>query len=321
MAEYLNIGREEQAKLIRDLKDGCSLSWTNLAKELSVTRGMMFFYLRGEARIPKDKLEILLLLSNYPADKSKLRFVEADFTPKEPIFPPMSADLAEFLGILYGDGCLVSHNYGIDISGDKVSDFSYHQTRVSPLFSKLFGISARFQYQENCIHTRLYSKKLHEFLSSEFSFPIGEKKGRMRVPEQIYRDAEYKRAFLRGLFDTDGGINYHHFKSSQLQYTCHDPLFLKEIFDLFKSLDFNIRFAKDEVKMFDRKEISRFFNEIRPANPKHVYKYQEFLKTGWVPRHRDIDYEKVNAGGGNRTHSPNLEGSDTEPLYYARSIN
>ncbi len=33
-----------------------------------------------------------------------------------------------------------------------------------------------------------------------------------------------------------------------------------------------------------------FFEEIKPHNPKHLYKYAKFIETGQVPRHRDIDY-------------------------------
>ncbi len=56
--------------------------------------------------------------------------------------------------------------------------------------------------------------------------------------------------------------------------------------------------TKEEIALFERSEITRLFNEIRPANPKHLYNYAEFLKTGWVPLHRDIDYKRLNASAG-----------------------
>ncbi len=314
MAEYLNIGKEAQAILIRKLKDNCSLSWTQLAAELGVGRSMMFFYLRGKCRLPKEKLLRFASISNITITQGSLNFEEIDFSVKTPSLPEMSADLAEFLGILYGDGCLVKCNFGVDVSGDKRSDILFHKNKVGPLIKKLFNLEVKFQIQKNCIHTRLHSKVLNEFLSKVYFFPIGEKKTKMRIPPQIYQRDEYKLAFLRGLFDTDGGIDYHHFRCSQLHYTCYDAAFLKEVFDLFKSLNFNVKLAKRDVKMFERSEIARFFKEVSPANPKHTYKYQKFLETGMVPRHRDIDYLEVerwvNADAGNRTRVRTLEGSN-----------
>lgn len=310
MTEYLDIGKEAQSELIRELKSNCPFSWTDIADNLGVNRSMMFPYLRGESKISREKLMLFAKIANYTIDEKLLNFIEADFGEKKPSLPAINSDLAEFLGILYGDGCLSRDNYLIDISGSSKADLLYHKTRVGPLLKNLFNLEPRYKFQRNCIHTGFGAKLLHGYLSDTFSFPIGEKKGRMHIPPKIYEKDEYKYAFLRGLFDTDGGIDYHHFRSSQIHYTCFDPIFLKEVFDLYKNLGFNAKLAKKRIKMFDREEISRFFSEVCPANPKHQYKYQTFLKTGWVPRHRDIDYSLLNASAGNRTQVRTLEGSN-----------
>ncbi len=310
MAEYLDIGKETQRELLRNIKLGCDKTWDQLAKEMGINRSMIFFYLNGKCKIPREKFKILSRNSTFSINPNELNFAEMDFVKKAPRLPTISEEMAEFLGIMYGDGCISSYNYTIDISGDKRSDILYHTSRLHSLILHLFGISLKRIIQRNCVHTRISTKTLCTYLNEEFSFPIGVKKGQMHIPDQVYEKEEYKRAFLRGLFDTDGGIDYHHFRSSQIHYTCYDATFKKEVFDLYRSLNFNVKSAKRDIKMFDRGEISRFFNEICPANPKHQYKYRVFLETGWVPRHRDIDYSLLHASAGNRTQVQNLEGSD-----------
>ena len=301
MTEYLNIGKKAQKRLIRELKDNCTLSWTGLAKELQVTRGMVLFYQSGRCRIPKDKLEKTIQLSKMKLDIHTLPFVKGNYSLQKVILPPMSENLAEFLGILYGDGCLGNYGYLIDICGDSKADFLYHTTRIKPLLCVLFGLEPRlwFDKDKQGMHTRLTAKAVHSHISNSFSFPIGEKKGRMSIPNEIYENDNYKRAFIRGLFDTDGGVHRHHLHSVQVHYTSLDPKFLHLVWKLFRELGFNAKLGEEDIWIFDRSHVIRFFDEVKPANPKHLYKFKQYLETGIVPRHRDIDYDKLNAGAGN----------------------
>lgn len=296
MTEYLSIGSAAQKILVRKLKNNCSLSWTNLAKELQVTRGMALAYQSGRCRIPKNKLQKITKLSRINLDIDTLPFVNGNYSLQTVILPPISEKLAEFLGILYGDGCLGNYGYLIDISGDSKADFLYHRRHVKPLICELFGLIPRFKYEKHAqeMHTQLTAKMLHEGISNKFSFPVGHKKGRMNIPKEIYQNDDYKRAFLRGLFDTDGGIHRHHKNSVQVQFTTYDPVFMKQVQDLYTAFGFNARINRTDLQLRGKSEIDRFFNEIRPANPKHLYKYQKFKDTGVVPLHRDIDYSNLN---------------------------
>lgn len=298
MTEYLNIERELQKQLIRKLKNNCVLSWTNLAKEIHVTRSMALFYQSGRCRIPKDKLQKLVQLSKTNFDVETLSFLKGNYSLQTVVVPQMSEKLAEFLGLLYGDGCLGNYNYLIDISGDSKADFLYHHYHVKPLICELFDLIPRFKYEKHAqeIHTQLTTKMLHDGISKVFSFPIGHKKGRMHIPKEIYQNDCYKRAFLRGLFDTDGGVHRHHKTSIQVQFTSYDPVFMNQVRDLFREFGFNARINKTDLQLRGKTEIDRFFSEIKPANPKHLYKYKKFKETGVVPLHREIDYSSLNNG-------------------------
>ncbi len=297
MAYYLDIGKTAQIQLFRDIKQKSGLSWRVIREGLGVGMSMVYFYRSGNCRIPRDKLDRLLRLTNYSLDINLLKFVLVKHTTQNPIIQEMCEKMAEFLGILYGDGCLGSDNYVVAVSGDSIADLLYHKNHVASLMKELFDLNPRFKFEKGVqeMHTILSSKILHEYISRTFSFPIGKKKGRMHIPKQIYEKDEYKKAFLRGLFDTDGGIHKHHEKSAQVHFTSADPVFLKEVFDLYKSLGFNVRTTAEDLEFFSREEITQFFSKIKPANPKHIYKYQQFLEKGIVPKNRDIDYGWLNS--------------------------
>lgn len=301
MTDYLNIGKEKQSQLLKKIKQNGEHSYVHIAKELGVVRSMVLFYFAGKHRIPREKLEKLAQLSNYTLETRNLPFIRENYSLQKAAISSMSETMAEFLGILYGDGCIWSQNYTLSVSGDACSDRLYHLNHIAPMIEELFGLKPRFKFEKKDhqgMHTLISSKMVHAHLAERFSFPIGHKKGKMAIPLNIYTNDEYKKAFLRGLFDTDGGVHRHHLHSVQVHFTSADPIFLDQVYGIFKELGFRAILSKRDIKIFDRKEVVRFFEEIRPANLKHLYKFQQYLETGIVPRHRDIDYDKLNAGAG-----------------------
>ncbi|MDO8427802.1 MAG: LAGLIDADG family homing endonuclease [Candidatus Diapherotrites archaeon] len=291
---YLNIGKEEQHKLLQTIKQNIGMTWTQISEFLEVNRSTVLFYNSGTIKIPQNNLLKLIQKANITVNLNKLKFVTLKFRTHEVSLPAMSEQLAEFLGIVYGDGCLTTENYGIIISEGIVSDKIYIESHVKQLMKNLFQAEPWFRYQRNVVHCNLSSKKAHQYLAFEFSIPVGYKKGRMHIPKQVYEQAEYKKAFLRGLFDTDGGFHRHHTHSAQIEITSHDPVFLKEVWNMFLDLGFNAKIGKEQIWILDRNEIDKFFQKIKPNNPKHLYKYQVYKETGIVPRHKDIHYAEIN---------------------------
>ena len=257
---------------------------------------MVYFYRSGKCRIPREKLQKLVEASNYRLNQNSLTFVKGNFALQMPTISEMNEDMAEFLGILYGDGCLGSRKFLVDISGDSKADLRYHKFRVAPLIMKLFGLAPRFKYETHAqeMHTLLTSKMVHSHISREFSFPIGYKKDRMEIPKIILQSDLYKKAFLRGLFDTDGGVHRHHKTSIQVQFTSTDPNFIRQVCGLFREFGYNARINGNDIQIHGKKEIDRFFQEINPKNPKHRYKFVQYKRVGVVPLHREIDYSVLN---------------------------
>ena len=285
---YLDVGKEKQRAIVRDLKNKSGMSWTKLAKFLGVGRNMVLFYNNGTYRLPYSSLLKLCEATNTNVKKYDPKFTRVRNKSKTVALPKLSEDFAEFLGILYGDGCL-SKNYGVYVTCNAISDRLFVLNVVRPLFEKLFKSNVAIRIKKNATHCRLYSKSAYKHLVN-FGFPEGIKKNQLRIPIGILKNKKYSLAFLRGLFDTDGGFHRHHKQSAQVEYTSHSPEFLKQVWKLLADLGFNVKLGKKQIWILDKNEIDKFFKNVKPNNPKHQYKYKEYKETGIVPLHREISY-------------------------------
>ena len=212
--------------------------------------------------------------------------------------PAQSEELAEFLGILSGDGCIVDREYSINITCDYILDKNYVVSEVEPLFTSLFWVAPKIRRLKNEICCRVYSKDLFNFLSVACSFPVGEKKNRLEIPAWVLCNKKFSSAFLRGVFDTDGGFHRHHKNCAQIEYTSHSPRFLAQIYSALKDLNLNPHLGKEQVWILQKEKIAQFFEVINPRNKKHQYKYRKFRETGRVPLSREIKcgYRDSNPG-------------------------
>ena len=260
-ALYLDAGKEAQRCILLDLKQKSGLTWCEIAKLFGVNRSMVFFYYDGTCRMPYSSFIKLCEKAGLNASDYSLKLVEINNKPKSVNMPEMDESLAEFLGALYGDGCLTT-NYCVVLTCDAISDRKYVSEVFKLLFKSLFGIEPTLRIKQNAIHCLVYSKAIYTFLSQK-GFPVGKKKNRMRIPPEILKNREYSLAFLRGLFDTDGGFHRHHKKSAQIEYTSFSPNFLKQVWELLIKLNFNAKLGRRQVWILDKKEIDNFFEILK----------------------------------------------------------
>ena len=136
----------------------------------------------------------------------------------------INKDLAEFYGILLGDGCLsytpaykgTWPKYVICIAGDSRKDFEFFIHVVS-LINRLFGIQVRINKRTDCngIEIRFSSKHVFELLC-DFGFPVG-KKRHIVISTDFLKNGLWTYV-TRGIFDTDGCLVFskQHKKTSLL---------------------------------------------------------------------------------------------------------
>lgn len=207
------------------------------------------------------------------------------FTPKEIQLPAYSADLAEFIGILIGDGSVTSHQ--VTITLHRVDDREYLQF-VRDLCRRLFDIEASLTCRRdssvcNVVISRV---RLISFLTS-MGLPIGSKvRYQVEIPTWIVSDPQYVVRCLRGLFDTDGClyIDRHHYKDqtyyhSAMAFTNRSLPVLNFFKNTLEQLGFHPT-QKTPYCIFLRRngEIIRYFQAVGSSNPKHLNKLQRFLE-------------------------------------------
>jgi len=118
--------------------------------------------------------------------------------------------LAEFLGILTGDGYMNvyrNYDYIVEIAGNSKSDKNFLKCYVTNLMKELFNINPSYieRHNQNTAYLRIRSKVIFNYLlNKEFKRGI---KGNIKVPEWIKENKQFTLAFIKGLFDTDGCIS------------------------------------------------------------------------------------------------------------------
>lgn len=287
-------------------KEKLFFTWAELAKCLGVNRGMIFLYLNDTCRLPLIRLKELCKISGLSLDEfGELKVTSLKHCGNGQIKLPSlySTRLAEFCGILLGDGCIYSGNKAICISGHKIHDKLFLEKHIADMIYRLFGKYPSFYYDKrrNSLRCVVYSKKAADFLAKSI-FTVGNKKiAKVTIPKYYFKDKELLRACLRGLCDTDGSFCPHPHSKVMFHLTIKNSELFKSAKQAFETLGFPIKSSGPNLYFYGERLTRRFLIEIGSSNPKHIVKLQLFLKTGIMPRATFLDNffkkEKVGLGG------------------------
>ncbi|MFH1586635.1 MAG: LAGLIDADG family homing endonuclease [Candidatus Diapherotrites archaeon] len=124
---------------------------------------------------------------------------------------------AELVGLHFGDGSLIrrkgTERLRFQLRGDAISDRAHYENFIIPLCNELIGfpilgrpVTTTYYKKRNCFGVAVESAQLAGFFEK-----LGVKVGRkeeLEIPEWIKNDENFSKAFVRGLFDTDGCIYY-----------------------------------------------------------------------------------------------------------------
>ncbi len=197
--------------------------------------------------------------------------------------PLESRELAEFYGIMLGDGNLTIKKgykigtYQIRITGDSRHDKKYFIEHVKPMIESLFNIKVKLtkEKNKNAINLVATGKELAEFLESK-GFKAGDKiENKLRIPSWIKERKERLRRCLRGLYDTDGSVyKLTNQNSHQICFTNYNQGLLQEVREALISLGIapsKITKGRDIV-ITKKEELRKFLNEVGFANERHLAK-------------------------------------------------
>ena len=191
--------------------------------------------------------------------------------------PEESQDLAEFFGILLGDGSLNRFQCRIYLSSKPDDDYAHY---IVGLITRLFSYKASLikSRREKMFTIMISGVNFINFLCSK-GLHIGNKvKQQVSVPPWISSNTEFAKACIRGLIDTDGCFAIHRYSVNGKKYSYPKIVFsnrslplLEFVYAGLEHLGFNPKkSAKYQVWLHNQREVQRYMREIGSRNCKKI---------------------------------------------------
>lgn len=204
-------------------------------------------------------------------------------SPKPIKKPHFSKELAEFVGIVLGDGGITK--YQVVIALHSKDDKKYGKF-VIDLIKKLFNVPVGMHYDKNSLSFDLTVSRigLVHFCIEKLGLKIGSKiKHKADVPNWIKKNKQYSIACVRGLIDTDGCVFTHRYKVNgktynykKLAFTNHLKSLRQSVFDILKRNGLNPRFAqREDVRLDSIDDMEKYFRIFSSHNPKILKQYRK----------------------------------------------
>lgn len=201
------------------------------------------------------------------------------FIEKKVHLPRRSAELAEFIGIMMGDGGI--SRYQVIVTLHHTDDAGYVPF-VTNRIKTLFRINPRIYHSpKNSVNDIAVSRiELVRFLHT-LGLPIGNKISQgLDIPDWIRRNRKFARACLRGLVDTDGSIFTHRYcikgvwySYKKLSFTSASEPLRRSVYALLREFGLHPRMTGKDVRLDRVKDMERYFSYIGSHNPKHLRRY------------------------------------------------
>ena len=195
--------------------------------------------------------------------------------------PSLSKELAEFTGIVMGDGGITQNQ--VMISTNSIDDKKYGYF-IKKLIKKLFNVNASIYYtvRARVMIIAVSRKKLVEFCNKKLELKIGNKlKQGLDIPNWIKGNLEFEKVCVRGLIDTDGSIfnechniNGKKYNYKRLNFTSASPELRKSVFNILQKNGLSPKIRNNRcVQIEDKAKIKEYFEIIGTHNPKHLKRY------------------------------------------------
>lgn len=189
-----------------------------------------------------------------------------------------SAELAEFIGIMLGDGHVGEKQWSIALNS--IADKEYSQFVIN-LVERLFSFNPTSFLKKDrraIIIVGSGSRSIQYF--QHIGLKVGNKvKLQVGVPQWIGRDKLLSISCLRGLMDTDGGIFIHRYRVKGKEYSYQKLCFANRsipllifVYDTLKSLNLNPKMVmKMETKyvwLYNQRKAREYLDKVGTDNPR-----------------------------------------------------
>ena len=187
--------------------------------------------------------------------------------------PTEDEDLAEFIGIMLGDGGLTYFQCVVYLNSETDNDYAYY---VVDLLERLFGLRAKIykSKKEKVWRIVISSVNLVKYLQIK-GLSLGSKvRLQLGVPNWVWSKPEYVKACLRGLIDTDGCFVIHRYKVNGKQYaypkiafTNRSAPILDFVYEGLSQLGFKPKKSlQKQVWLYNKNEVRRYLGEVGTRN-------------------------------------------------------
>ncbi|MFH1509662.1 MAG: LAGLIDADG family homing endonuclease [Candidatus Nealsonbacteria bacterium] len=253
--------------------------WT-IEEELEKRIELLNFYVRENMAIGEigqflgiaessvfDRMKRLNILST-PRKKNHYCNKRKDF-----VIPLLSGELAEFVGILLGDGHISDGQIWISVY-KKENDYLEY---LLNLIKVLFKLDAKYTNCEDRSTFNIYigSVDLVRFFR-KMGLVSNKVKEQVDIPKWIFRKDNYKKSFLKGFFDTDGSIYSLRF-GIQMSFCNHSFPLLQSVRELLLSLLYHpSKITGYNLYLTRKNDLKRYAKEIGFGNKKHLEKAKKF---------------------------------------------
>ena len=191
------------------------------------------------------------------------------------IFPKYSENLAEFFGIMMGDGG-INNDWQVNITVNAIADADYSQ-HIYALFKKLFGIVpvVRKRKTTNALVITLSSTSAVDFLVSKGLIRGNKLKNGLCIPRWILDKRSYRKFCVRGLVDTDGCMFVHThrvkgkvYKNIGFMFTSHSPSLLFQVASILEEFSIMPHISKDgkDIYVYQADSVLRYLKVFGTSN-------------------------------------------------------
>lgn len=207
-----------------------------------------------------------------------VKFSKKDIEKGLVIPDKLSEDLAEIVGIHFGDGSMeYGRNYTYRLCYALDSRNEEYVSHVKRLFRKVFGIRlSDYTYKDrNCTTLYVFSKALCDFMLS-IGTPTSPKKD-MLIPVYVFDDERLAFRFLKGLFDTDGCFTLQKdrkYRYLLARFSTGCEQFAGRVHQLLLSLGLRSYICRKksgfDVTIRNKESMRHFIDKVRPEKRKKL---------------------------------------------------
>lgn len=216
-----------------------------------------------------------------------------------------SEELAEFIGILAGDGHVSfnTNKNNISITGDSRLDVEYLKY-VKSVIEQLFNLKMNIfvKKRQNTALIKFESKGIVNFLRSVGYYKHNSRN--IRIPDWITENENYLLNTIKGLADTDFSLMiyknrkvYPYYPIISIGLADKEFTILISNFLVKQGFNTNLIFddsvldkrsgkiwSKTTLRLSGRQNLDLWMNLIGFRNQRHLNKYQEYIKSGIITK-------------------------------------